>query len=160
MSRTSLKSQRWLVTECWKAVPSTWGRGGNWRKRHVSIASRLGVHSKSPSELKHWAPTWCVPIGTVRGRQLAFDGGLHLALCSLIFFLCCRLASSELNIKKILQGETTSPADCFLPKWKQWWANAFIYINNQLKGLHRMWAFIFDDILIVAINNNIFTVGW
>lgn len=76
-----------------------------------------------------------------------------------IFFFCCRLFSSELNIKNILQKETARPADCFFAKWVWWWANACIYINNQLTGPCWMWAFMFDGILIAAINNNIVLVG-
>lgn len=88
-----------------------------------------------------------------------FAIGLNLSSNSLFIFLCCRLAFSELNIKKILQGRNNRAADCFFPKWMRWWTNTFIYINNHLKGPRRMWAFIFDDTLIVTINNNIFIVG-
>ena len=165
---TSLRSWRWTVIglgsdTCRMTVSFTWGWvevvGMEWPhlygKGHPDWTFTLSF----PAKRSHSSAAGCL-VPVVTGTPTwCFTIGLNLSSNSLFFFLCCRLASSELNIKKILRGETARPADCFFPKWMRWWTNTFIYINNQLKGPSWMWAFVFDDTLIVTINNNIFIVG-
>lgn len=159
----TLKSCRWPVTELGQLHLPDDGLSASWWVAEIRM-ERLYLHCKvHPGCIWRFpakrnssrASVWHVPTDTEHADFMF----RHRCKFFLYFFLCCRLASSELNIKKILQRETTRPADCFFPKWMRWWVNAFIYINNQLKGPHWMWAFIFDDILIVTINNNIFIVG-
>ena len=137
--------------------------GSSWDGVAASLWQRpswLDIHSKFPSKEEPQLSCWLSCASGYRHANLMFCYRLKFIFKFFIFFfLCCRLASSELNIKKILRGETARPADCFFPKWMRWWTHTFIYINNQLKGPRWMWAFIFDDTLIVTINNNIFIVG-
>lgn len=55
--------------------------------------------------------------GSYGAQRFCLGVDLNFAVHASIFFLCCRLASSELNIKTILQEKQPGPADCFLPKW-------------------------------------------
>lgn len=85
-----------------------------------------------------------------------FDSAVHLLI---YFSFVADCFSSEVNIKNILQKGTARPPDCFFAKWAWWWTNACIYINNQSTGPCWMWAFMFDGILIAAINNTGVLIG-